>query len=113
MSGYAAEELSELGAFYRTSLLEDTLPFWLPRALDTRHGGYLTMRERDGALLDDDKPVWFQGRFSWLLSTLYRTVEPRPEWLEGAAGRTGPRAPTAPRAARASRRLRYSVSANC
>ena len=84
MSGYSAEELSELGAFYRTSLLEDTLPFWLPRALDTTHGGYLTMRERDGALLDDDKPVWFQGRFSWLLSTLYRTVEPRSEWLEGA-----------------------------
>ena len=84
MRGYQEEELSELGAFYRRSLLEDTLPFWLPRALDTRHGGYLTMRERDGALLDDDKPVWFQGRFSWLLSTLHRTVEPRAEWLEGA-----------------------------
>ena len=84
MSGYSEEELSELGAFYRTSLLDDTLPFWLPRALDTTHGGYLTMRERDGSLLDDDKPVWFQGRFSWLLSTLHRTVEPRPEWLEAA-----------------------------
>ena len=84
MRGYQEEELSELGAFYRRSLLEDTLPFWLPRALDTTHGGYLTMRDRDGVLLDDDKPVWFQGRFSWLLSTLHRTVEPRAEWLEGA-----------------------------
>ena len=84
MSGYSAEELSDLGAFYRAGLLDDTLPFWLPRALDTAHGGYLTMREGDGSLLDDDKPVWFQGRFSWLLSTLHRTVEPRPEWLEAA-----------------------------
>ena len=39
MRGYQEEELSELGAFYRRSLLEDTLPFWLPRALDTKHGG--------------------------------------------------------------------------
>ena len=84
MSGYSAEELSDLGAFYRAGLLDDTLPFWLPRALDTTHGGYLTMREGDGSLLDDDKPVWFQGRFSWLLSTLHRTVEPRSEWLEAA-----------------------------
>ena len=35
---------------------------------------------REGRLpADDDKPVWFQGA-SWLLSTLHRTVEPRPEW---------------------------------
>ena len=87
MKGYQEEELAELGAFYRTSLLEDTLPFWLPRVLDEEHGGYLTMRERDGSLLDEDKPVWFQGRFAWLLATLHRTVEPREDWL--AASRSG------------------------
>ena len=84
MKGYQEGDLAELASFYRAGLLDDTLPFWLPRALDSTHGGYLTMREGDGSLLDDDKPVWFQGRFSWLLSTLHRTVEPRPEWLEAA-----------------------------
>ena len=84
MKGYQEGDLTELASFYRAGLLDDTLPFWLPRALDATHGGYLTMREGDGSLLDDDKPVWFQGRFSWLLSTLHRTVEPRPEWLEAA-----------------------------
>jgi len=82
--GYTAAELAELRDFYRESLLNDTLPFWLPRSLDKEHGGYLLMRDRDGALLDDDKAVWFQGRFAWTLATLYNTVEPRREWLNAA-----------------------------
>lgn len=70
--------------FYKKQLLEDTLPFWFPRSIDEEHGGYLLMRDADGSLLDDDKAVWIQGRFAWLLSTLFNTVEQRPEWLEGA-----------------------------
>ena len=42
------------------------------------------MRDADGSLIDDDKAVWIQGRATWLLSTLYNTVEQKPEWLEGA-----------------------------
>ena len=84
--GYSDGELGGLRDFYRDSLLEDTLPFWLPRSIDDEHGGYLVMRDRDGTLLDDDKPVWFQGRFAWMLATLYNTVEPREEWLRGALG---------------------------
>ena len=42
------------------------------------------MRDRDGSLIDDDKAVWIQGRFTWLLSTLYNTIEKREEWLRGA-----------------------------
>ena len=82
--GYTAEELGALREFYKTSLLDDTLPFWLPRCLDTEHGGYLTALDRDGSLIDDDKSVWVQGRFAWLLGTLYHSVEPREEWLEAA-----------------------------
>lgn len=67
---------------YRDGLLHDTLPFWLPRAIDKEHGGYLTALGEDGAVLQTDKSVWFQGRFAWLLATLYNTVERRPEWLE-------------------------------
>jgi N-acylglucosamine 2-epimerase len=42
------------------------------------------MRDADGTLLDDDKAVWIQGRATWMLSTLYNTVEKKQEWLDGA-----------------------------
>ncbi len=80
----APSTLEPLWRVYREGLLQDTLPFWIPRAIDREHGGYLTSFDEDGTLLHPDKPVWFQGRFAWLLSTLYRTVERRPEWLEWA-----------------------------
>ena len=75
---------NELISVYRDGLLEDTLPFWLPRCVDEEHGGFMIARDRDGSLLDTDKGMWQQGRFTWLLSTLYNTVEPREQWL-GAA----------------------------
>lgn len=84
MIGYTSDELDALRDFYRDSLLNDTLPFWLPKSIDQEHGGYLLMRGRDGELLDDDKSVWFQGRFSSILGTLYNQCEPRQEWLDGA-----------------------------
>ena len=87
MTGYTTEERAGLRDFYRSSLLEGTLPFWLCESVDERYGGYLTMRDRDGSLLDDDKSVWFQGRFAWVLATLCNTVERKEEWL--AAARSG------------------------
>lgn len=77
-------ELQNLGEFYEHQLLNDTLPFWFPRSHDQEYGGYLFMRDHDGTLIDDDKAVWIQGRAAWLLATLYNTVEPRQEWLDGA-----------------------------
>ena len=79
------ERLQQLRDIYRDGLLNDTLPFWLPRAIDREYGGYLTSLDRDGTILNTDKAVWFQGRFAWILATLYDTVEPRPEWLEYSA----------------------------
>lgn len=81
---YTTNDLQDLSAFYQKQLFEDTLPFWFPRALDAQYGGYLLMRDQDGSLLDDDKAIWIQGRTAWLLATLYNTVEPKKEWLEGA-----------------------------
>ncbi len=78
------ERRGELAETYRRGLLEDTLPFWLRHGLDAEHGGVLTGLDRDGSIVDDDKAIWAQGRFAWLLGTLYRTVDPRPEWLEAA-----------------------------
>jgi len=81
---YTKTDLENLGTFYSHQLLHDTVPFWFPRSMDEENGGYLLMRDHDGSLLDDDKAVWIQGRTAWLLATLYNTVEPRKEWLEGA-----------------------------
>ena len=81
---YTKKELADLAEEYRSTLLNEVLPFWLPRSLDEEFGGYLISRDRDGSLIDDDKSVWQQGRFAWMLATLYNTVEPRKEWLEAA-----------------------------
>lgn len=81
---YSKTELLGLKDFYQNQLLNDTVPFWFPRSIDTEFGGYLLMRDQDGSLIDDDKAVWIQGRSAWLLATLYNTIEPKQEWLEGS-----------------------------
>jgi len=72
----------ELQRVYRDGLLEDTLQFWIPRSVDREQGGFLCSLDRDGTLLDSDKGMWQQCRFTWLLGKLFNTVEPRDEWLE-------------------------------
>ncbi len=81
---YSKQDLIPLKEFYSNQLLDDTVPFWFPRSYDKEHGGFLLMRDADGSLIDDDKAVWIQGRATWLLSTLYNTVEKKEEWLRGA-----------------------------
>lgn len=81
---YSTKELAELASFYSNQLLNSTIPFWFPRSYDQEHGGFLFMRDADGTLIDNDKAVWIQGRATWMLSTLYNTVEPKAEWLAGA-----------------------------
>ncbi|MEY3874560.1 MAG: hypothetical protein RL363_1281 [Bacteroidota bacterium] len=81
---YSLEALKSLETFYTNQLLNDTIPFWFPKSFDEQYGGFLLMRDADGSLIDDDKAVWIQGRATWMLSTLYNTVEKKPEWLAGA-----------------------------
>ncbi len=69
---------------YRNGLLEDTLTFWLNHCVDRQYRGFLFSLARDGTVLSTDKPLWVHGRFVWLLSTLYNTVEPKTEWLDMA-----------------------------
>lgn len=73
--------LTQLRDTYRDGLLNDTIPFWFPRSVDREFGGFLTSFGEDGALLQTDKSVWFQGRFTWMLATLFNTVEKKEEWL--------------------------------
>jgi N-acylglucosamine 2-epimerase len=71
----------ELIATYRDGLLNDTLPFWIKHCVDHQHGGFMMSLDRDGTVIDTDKGVWQQGRFTWLLGELYNNLEPREEWL--------------------------------
>ncbi|MBL0024986.1 MAG: AGE family epimerase/isomerase [Saprospiraceae bacterium] len=81
---YSKLQLKEYKEFYSNQLLKDTVPFWFPRSFDEENSGFLLMRDADGSLIDDDKAVWIQGRATWMLATLYNTVEKKKEWLDGA-----------------------------
>ena len=76
--------LAKLGEFYRDMLLNDCVPFWFPRCVDQTHGGFLHCVDADGTCMDTDKSVWATGRMSWMLLTLYNTVEKNPLWLQWA-----------------------------
>lgn len=85
---------SQHAVFYRDTLLQDVIPFWLRHGVDREQGGYLTALDRDGSLVDSDKSIWFQGRGAWMFATLCNTTssnttssntgEQRDEWLWAA-----------------------------
>ena len=64
------QRIDELISVYRDGLLNDTLPFWIRHAVDAECGGFTTALDRDGSVLDTDKAMWQQGRFTWLLGEL-------------------------------------------
>ena len=76
------ESIKNLKELYRDGLLNDTLPFWIKYSVDRKYGGFTICLDRDGRVIDTDKGVWSQGRFTWLMSTLYTHVEQNAEWLE-------------------------------
>lgn len=73
--------LTQLREQYRAALLDDVVPFWMRHSVDRECGGFFTCLDRTGQVYGTDKPVWIMGRATWLYATLYRTVEPRPDWL--------------------------------
>ena len=77
-----ANRTNELLSVYRDGLLDDVIPFWSEHGVDRKCGGFITSLNRDGTIVDTDKSVWQQGRFTWLLGELYNNVERRDEWLE-------------------------------
>ncbi len=79
--------MDHLSTFYRDQLVNDCLPFWLENAVDRQYGGFMTSLNRDGSVLDTDKGVWQQGRFTWLLAKmcndpLLANEQARSEWLD-------------------------------
>lgn len=78
------ERVAELGALYRSTMLDDVIPFWLRHSVDEEFGGFTFCLDRDGTCVDTDKGIWQQGRAAWMFGTLYTEVEPREEWLRAA-----------------------------
>ncbi len=74
----------ELKTLFRSTLLDDVVPFWMTHSLDQQYGGYFNMLDREGSVYDTDKAIWLQGRGVWLYATLYNTLEARQEWLDAA-----------------------------
>ena len=66
--------IDELIATYRDGLLEDVLSFWTKNSVDRKCGGFTMCLNHDGSILDTDKSVWKQGRFTWLLGEMYNTT---------------------------------------
>ncbi len=77
-----ASRIEDLINVYRDGLLHDTLPFWLAHGVDIQRGGFITCLDRDGSVLDTDKGMWQQGRFTWLLATLHTHVGTDPTWVQ-------------------------------
>jgi N-acylglucosamine 2-epimerase len=77
-------DLVSLRDFFRSSLLDDTLPFWIRNAIDRQCGGYMFSVDRIGEVIDTDKSIWAQGRFAWLLSTLYLKIRANSDWIHFA-----------------------------
>ncbi|HUH48032.1 MAG TPA: AGE family epimerase/isomerase [Arenibacter sp.] len=67
---------------YRTTLLNDIIPFWEHHSLDIENGGYFSCLDQKGQVFDTDKFMWLQGRQAWTFSMLYNKVEKKPKWLE-------------------------------
>jgi len=76
----------DLHAFYRKTLLDDVVPFWMKYALDRDKGGINSCINDDGTLISRDKYMWSQLRAIWTFSALYNKIERRQEWLDAARG---------------------------
>ena len=76
------QRIEQLIDIYRDGLLNDTIPFWMKHNLDRECGGFYNYLDADGSILCTDKPVWIQGRYTWLMALLYNRVEKRKEWLD-------------------------------
>lgn len=80
-------DFAALADRYKTTLLDDVLPFWMKHSLDREYGGYFTCLDRAGQVFDTDKFMWLQNRQVWMFSTLYNQLPDLPqrgEWLEVA-----------------------------
>lgn len=88
---FEPSERARLATFYRHQLEEQALPFWLGAPSDRQRGGVFTCLDNvTGERVSDDKFVWSQGRFAWLMAHASRMA--RRGWLAGSADEYATRA---------------------
>ncbi|KAG9477922.1 hypothetical protein GDO78_013096 [Eleutherodactylus coqui] len=54
--------------------LDTVMGFWTRHSEDKEYGGFFTCLGRDGAVYDQLKYIWLQGRQVWMYCRLYRKV---------------------------------------
>ena len=76
--------LHELAVDYRHRLFDEYLPFWEIAGYDDELGGFMCYLHDDGAVQDDRKDIWYQGRGVWVYSFLYNHLDRNLKWLDMA-----------------------------
>ena len=76
-----SQQIDSYIEIYKDGLLNNTIPFWIKNCIDKEHGGFTMALDRKGNVIDTDKGMWQQGRFTWLLGHLYNNVEKNEKWL--------------------------------
>ena len=74
---------------YRSTLLQDVVPFWMRHALGSADGAINNCLDDAGRMVSLDRYLWSQGRALWTFSALYNRIEQRSEWLQVAHGIAG------------------------
>lgn len=74
-------QFNSLAELYKTTLLNNVIPFWSQHSVDRQHGGYFTCLDREGKVYDTDKFIWLQNRQVWTYSMFYNRLEAKAEWL--------------------------------
>jgi N-acylglucosamine 2-epimerase len=72
----------DLAELYKTTLLDDIIPFWMTHGVDNEYGGFYNYLGRDGTVLHTDKVVRHLGRFTYLYALFYNAIEKKQEWLD-------------------------------
>ena len=78
------DRIQKLATLYRSTLLDNVLPFWEQQSIDRELGGYFTCLDRAGTVFDTDKFIWLQNRQVWMFSVLCNRLEKRENWLDVA-----------------------------
>ena len=78
-------DFHRLHDLYRSTLLDDVIPFWEHHAFDA-NGGINTCIADDGNIISRDRWNWSQWRAVWVWSKLYNSMGRRPKWLDRARG---------------------------
>lgn len=76
------KQFKRLAELYKSTLLDDVLPFWSKHSLDRQDGGYFTCLDRAGNVYDTDKFIWLQNRQVWTYSMFYNRLEKRSQWVD-------------------------------